>query len=87
MSQGPAENPGINQRALRYLFDAIEERSRDWVYTVSVNVLEIYNESVRDLLSSKQSQKLEIKLGGDGLNHVRGLTDFPVNNIDHVNEV
>ncbi|XP_028405341.1 kinesin-like protein KIFC3 [Dendronephthya gigantea] len=85
--EGPADNPGINQRALRHLFDSIEARSRDWVYSVSVNVLEIYNETIRDLLSSEQTQKLEMKLGADGLNHVRGLTDFQVENIDHVNEL
>ena len=28
-----------------------------------------------------------MKLGADGLNYVRGLTDFQVDNIDHVNEV
>ncbi|CAB3980922.1 kinesin KIFC3, partial [Paramuricea clavata] len=85
--EGPADNPGINQRALRHLFQSIEERSRDWVYSVTVNVLEIYNEAIRDLLSSEQTQKLEMKLGADGLNHVRGLTDFEVDNIDHVNEL
>lgn len=71
------------------MFEAIEEKSlsRDWVYSVTVNVLEIYNETIRDLLSTDQNQKLEIKLGADGLNHVRGLTDFQVGNIDHVNEV
>ena len=85
--EGPTDNPGINQRALRHLFQTIEERSRDWVYSVTVNVLEIYNESIRDLLSTEQTQKLEMKLGADGLNHVRGLTDFEVDSIDHVNEL
>lgn len=74
---------------MRHLFKTIEEKSlsKDWVYSITVNVLEIYNETIRDLLSTDQTQKLEMKLGSDGMNHVRGLTDFQVDNIDHVNEV
>ena len=68
------------------LFDTIKERSKDWVYTVSVSVLEVYNENIRDLLSGEPNQKLDIKLGKEG-HHVPGLTDVRVHDIDHVNEV
>lgn len=45
--QGPVENPGINQRALKHLFNEIEERKDMWTYTVTVSSVEIYNEVLR----------------------------------------
>lgn len=49
-------------------------------------MLEIYNETIRDLLS-ENSQKLEMKLGSDGVNYVRGLADYEVKDIEDVNKV
>jgi len=46
-AQGTVENPGINQRALKHLFNEIEERKDMWTYTVSVSSVEIYNEVLR----------------------------------------
>jgi kinesin family protein C2/C3 len=45
--QGSVENPGINQRALKHLFNEIEERKDMWSYTVNVSSVEIYNELLR----------------------------------------
>ncbi|XP_046840103.1 kinesin-like protein KIFC3 isoform X2 [Xenia sp. Carnegie-2017] len=84
--EGPSHNPGINQRALAHLFHTVSERSRDWTYCITVNVLEIYNETIRDLLS-ENSQKLEMKLGSDGVNYVRGLADYEVKDIEDVNKL
>ena len=53
---------------------------------MSVSVLEVYNENLRDLLSCESNQKLEIRLGKES-HHVPGLTDVRVHDIDHVNEV
>ena len=55
-------NRGINFRALGELFRTSETRSLTHKYTVSVSVLEIYNENVRDLLCSEQGKKYLIYL-------------------------
>uniref|UniRef100_A0A3B3DL02 Si:ch211-257p13.3 n=1 Tax=Oryzias melastigma TaxID=30732 RepID=A0A3B3DL02_ORYME len=49
--EGTVENPGINQRALKHLFNEIEERKDMWSYTVSVSSVEIYNEVLRYFLT------------------------------------
>jgi hypothetical protein len=51
---------GVNYRALDDLFQLVAERSATMKYTVSVSVLEIYNESCRDLLAGRGDAKLEI---------------------------
>ncbi len=84
--QGPADNPGLNQRALRELFQVVEERHSDHDYSIMVSVLEIYNECVRDLLSTDPTQKLDIKQGPDGV-YVPGLTQVAISQLDEVNEV
>ena len=47
MFQGTQQNPGINQRALRHLFAETADRHLEWRYSISVSVLEIYNEMIR----------------------------------------
>lgn len=49
-------------------------------------MLEIYNETIHDLLSSDTENKLNIKLNTDGL-YVPGLTQVSVSNLDEVNMV
>ena len=84
--QGPSHNPGINQRALSELFKVVEERQEDWDYSIVVSVLEIYNESVHDLLSVNNAERLEIKQGPDGI-FVPGLIQVQVSSFHDVNEV
>lgn len=45
--QGVADDPGINQRALRLLFSEVTEKSPDWDYNITVGMVEIYNETLR----------------------------------------
>ncbi|XP_068306675.1 kinesin-like protein KIN-14P [Pyrus communis] len=54
------ENWGINYRALNDLFDISQRRQSSITYEIQVQIVEIYNEQVRDLLSSDGAQK---KLG------------------------
>ncbi|CAL2262264.1 unnamed protein product [Prunus armeniaca] len=54
------ENWGVNFRALNDLFDISQCRKSSITYEIGVQMVEIYNEQVRDLLSSDGSQK---KLG------------------------
>eukprot|EP00798_Chlamydomonas_sp_ICE-L_P020873 gene20873-27714_t len=49
------EGRGINYRALDDLFNLREKRSEEVEYCIRVQMLEIYNETLRDLLSDDQS--------------------------------
>lgn len=40
-------NRGINQRAILTLFDVTNSKKPEWNYTISVSMLEIYNEMIR----------------------------------------
>lgn len=51
------ENWGVNYRALNDLFEISQNRSGAISYEVGAQMVEIYNEQVRDLLSSNASQK------------------------------
>jgi kinesin family protein C2/C3 len=82
---GPADNRGVNTRALDELFLKASERSHEWRDTITVSLLEVYNEEIRDLLSDGRGDdvKLEVKMGEHG-NHVPGLTSVPVDGIQTV---
>ncbi|XP_073667741.1 kinesin-like protein KIFC3 isoform X1 [Paramisgurnus dabryanus] len=86
--EGTLENPGINQRALKHLFNEIEERKDMWTYNVSVSSVEIYNEVLRDLLS-KDGEKLDIKINPDGTGqlHVPGLRVMEVKSFQHIKKI
>lgn len=49
-------------------------------------MLEIYNESIHDLLAVNSDNKLDIKLKSDGY-YVPGLTQVSVSDLDEVNTV
>lgn len=49
-------------------------------------MLEIYNESIHDLLSANTENKLDIKLKNDGY-YVPGLTQVSVSDLDEINTV
>ncbi|XP_020550484.1 kinesin-like protein KIN-14I isoform X2 [Sesamum indicum] len=63
---GPKEltdqSQGVNYRALRDLFLLADQRKDTFCYNVSVQMIEIYNEQVRDLLNTDGlSKRLEIR--------------------------
>eukprot|EP00898_Chlorokybus_atmophyticus_P005281 jgi/Chlat1/5754/Chrsp38S05577 len=92
--QGPYElnkdDLGVNYRALDDLFALGAKRSNEWEYAVSVQMLEIYNEQLRDLLSATQThtKKLDILCTNvrDGLN-VPDATLLPVSTTRDVLDV
>lgn len=56
------ENLGVNYRALGDLFLLAEQRKETFCYDVSVQMIEIYNEQVRDLLATDGlNKRLEIR--------------------------
>ncbi|KAM3307969.1 kinesin-like protein KIN-14C isoform X2 [Capsicum chacoense] len=75
------ESWGVNFRALNDLFRISQMRENTFKYEIKVQMMEIYNEQVRDLLSSDGSQK---RLGILSTSQPNGLavpeaSTFPVN--------
>ena len=90
MQGGSGDSRGINRRALDRLFGVIHEREETEESTVSVSVLEIYCEQIRDLLVSKQTaarNTYDIKTGGQYGNYVAGLKEVEVTSARDVEEV
>lgn len=81
---GPSSNRGVNTRALDELFHKSATRRADYNDTISVSILEVYNEAIRDLLvDGGSSDKLEIRQSDQG-NYVPGLTQVPVESLQNV---
>ena len=73
--------------AVNALFNIKDERAEFARYDISVSLLEIYNENVKDLLGSGEGPEyLEIRRGPQGV-FVPGLEEVPVGNADEVMEV
>ncbi|XP_037550723.1 kinesin-like protein KIFC3 [Nematolebias whitei] len=87
--EGVTDDPGINQRALRLLFCEVTEKAPDWDYSITVSMVEIYNETLRDLLGENPTEKLDIKLNPDGSGqlYVPGLTEITVKSPEDINKV
>ncbi|XP_068656852.1 kinesin-like protein KIN-14R isoform X2 [Aristolochia californica] len=83
--EGTERNRGVNYRTLEELFKVANERKDTFSYQISVSVLEVYNEQIRDLLAtSPSSKKLEIRQAGEGSHHVPGIVEAKVENIKEV---
>uniref|UniRef100_A0A9J8C720 Kinesin-like protein KIFC3 n=1 Tax=Cyprinus carpio carpio TaxID=630221 RepID=A0A9J8C720_CYPCA len=87
--EGVPEDRGINQRALRLLFSEVLEKKPDWDYKITVSMVEIYNETLRNLLGDNPNEKLDIKMcpDGSGQLYVPGLTEFTVESVEDINKV
>eukprot|EP00388_Colpodella_angusta_P002776 GDKJ01009701.1.p1 GENE.GDKJ01009701.1~~GDKJ01009701.1.p1 ORF type:complete len:1013 (+),score=244.40 GDKJ01009701.1:257-3040(+) len=81
---GTKDDPGLNLRALSELFDLKTSRSSDFQINITLAVLEIYNEEIRDLLmttsSASQVKKLDVKTDGS----IPGLIETEVTSADDV---
>lgn len=55
--EGTEQNRGVNYRTLDLLFKISKERSETFAYDISVSVLEVYNEQIRDLLATGPASK------------------------------
>jgi len=83
---GPKENPGVNFRAIQELFRLSKEREGEYKTQVSISILEIYNEKIRDLLIEPlkmKGKKYEIKQGESGV-YVPDITILPVHTHDDI---
>ncbi|XP_075869552.1 kinesin-like protein KIFC3 isoform X2 [Nelusetta ayraudi] len=87
--EGVADDPGINQRALRLLFSEVTDKTPDWEYSITVGMVEIYNETLRNLLGENLTDRLDIKMNPDGSGqlYVPGLTEVTVQSPEDINRV
>lgn len=79
--EGSPSDRGVNYRTLDELFSLVKERKGDYTYEVRVAVMEIYNETIIDLLS-KDKAKLEVKMAGQV--SIPGLTTVTVSSSQQV---
>ena len=87
--EGEMNDRGINYRALQLLFENVAQKSDEFEVRVTLTLLEIYNEKIRDLLtapSNKKHKKLEVKQGPNGM-YVPNLTTVEVNSHGEVDEL
>ncbi|XP_066355068.1 kinesin-like protein KIN-14E isoform X2 [Miscanthus floridulus] len=82
--EGTKRDRGVNYKSLEELFKIVNEREVTYKYDLSVSILEVYNEQIRDLLATPSSKNLEIKLDRDKSSHVPGITDAKVKDINEV---
>lgn len=80
---GNENNPGLNVRVLMELFRLRDERRVETDIKISIMITEIYNETIKDLLVTKQ-KKLDVKSNADGTNTVPGLTELAVDTVEDV---
>ncbi|TKY52220.1 Kinesin protein [Spatholobus suberectus] len=88
--EGTPEHRGVNYRTLEELFRITEERHGTMKYELSVSMLEVYNEKIRDLLvenSAQPTRKLEIKQAAEGTQEVPGLVEACVYGTEDVWEI
>ncbi|CAG5121553.1 unnamed protein product, partial [Candidula unifasciata] len=58
---------GMIPRTVQQIFKSTAElQKKGWEYTLQVSMLEIYNETIQDLLGKGKDEKLEIKMQGKG---------------------
>ena len=82
---GPESNPGVNMRSIQELLKICSERE-NVDYTLSVSMVEVYNETLRDLLNNKPQHQLSIQTRGRHV-VVPDLTDLPVTSTGDIKEI
>ena len=85
--QGNKSNPGINIRALRHLFKIKTQRVPDFEYKMTVSMIEIYNEKIKDLLVSSDitsKTNYKIRQNPNKEMYIENLSKHIVNNEDDV---
>uniref|UniRef100_A0AC35U738 Kinesin-like protein n=1 Tax=Rhabditophanes sp. KR3021 TaxID=114890 RepID=A0AC35U738_9BILA len=83
---GPDKNPGIVRRAITELFQSLKDQSETIESTISVSMIEVYNEKINDLLSPS-ANTLTLRLSELGRQQIRGLSSTEVVNVEQVEQI
>ena len=83
--EGTLSDLGVNYRALKMLFDLVEDRSDTHSFTLSMTMMEVYNEQIRNLLE-RSPARLDIREDGAGVVRLPGLTSLPIHSYADVVE-
>ena len=76
--EGPEDNKGVNYRALKSILE-LAKGTEEYKTDVHISMLEVYNETIRDLLSMESNidDTLDIRVGKQGV-YVDMLSEWPV---------
>ncbi|KAL9191567.1 hypothetical protein ACHAXT_001273 [Thalassiosira profunda] len=88
--EGAGDEPslrGITPNAFEHIFDTVALASTTDKYLVRASYFEIYNEEIRDLLSDKPQQSLELKESTDTGVYVKNLKSVVVKSVSEINAV
>jgi kinesin family protein C2/C3 len=84
--EGSSEDQGISPRAITELFNIVSSL-QEWTYLLKFSMLEIYNETILDLLDDNVNKdKLDVRQTPEG-NVVSGLTEKEITNSTQVFEL
>ncbi|EGD81408.1 kinesin family member C3 [Salpingoeca rosetta] len=82
---GPPSNPGVNRRAVQQLFELCQARE-EVDYSISVSLMEVYNEKLYDLLTPTRGQSLSIHASPQGI-YVGNLTEKEVKSQGEIEKI
>ena len=83
---GQLDRPGIMILTLNEVFSEIEKNRKFKEITAKVSYLEVYNETIRDLLTSDETNLDLREDPGKGIS-VAGLTEFEINSTQDVLQI
>ena len=81
---GTEENPGIMMISIDELFKAIMEYSSERDYKLKVSYVEVYNENIKDLLTDKSEDYLDLREDSVKGVCVAGVTEIMTVNVDEI---
>ena len=82
--EGTKVNRGITRRTFSELFDIIVDRSGTCSYELSISIVEIYNESIRDLLAKRGPNVVELRESSSGQVLPQNLTVTKVKSYEKI---
>ena len=77
---GNGENPSLMVRKRNYLFNIIKSNNNDNNYRITINYIEVYNETLKDLLSENENSNVELRSDPLKGNVLIGCEFIEVNN-------
>ena len=77
---GNGENPGLMVRTISDLFNMIKSNNNDHNFRITINYIEVYNETLKDLLSENENSNVDLRSDPLKGNVLTGCEFIEVNN-------